>query len=150
MCCKSSDIKTTKTFVFDDTISSIAGIFCSDERFVDASMSFLKDILNLKGFDLIVTAGGPAFISADITVLMDNIKLLKEAHDIKRLVLISHEDCRYYAKKYKNVDGKKIIKHQHIDLLDAKQKLNQLFPDIKVESYFARINGGEIIFEQLQ
>ena len=149
MSCQSPDIKTTKTFVFDDKISSIAGIFCSDERFVDASMSFLKDILKLKGFDLIVTAGGPAFISADIAVLMDNIKLLKEAHDLKRLILISHEDCRYYAKKYTNVDGGKVIMHQHKDLLDAKQKLNQLFPDIMVESYFARINGEEIIFEQL-
>lgn len=150
MCCKSSDIKTTKTFVFDDTISGIAGIFCSDERFVDASLSFLKDILKLKGFDLIVTAGGPAFISAGINVLLDNIKLLKEAHDLKRIILISHEDCKYYAKKYKNIDGKKIINHQHKDLLDAQQKLNQLFPDIMVGSYFARITDGEIIFEQLQ
>jgi hypothetical protein len=134
-------------FAFTEDLSRNLAVFCSDERFIDASLSFLKNILKLKKFDLIVTAGGPAFITADVPALMGNLSLLKEEHNISTIVLISHEDCKYYVKKYANSGSSEIIKCQQKDLQDAKQKVLKLYPGLKVEIYFARIAGSEIIFE---
>lgn len=137
----------TGDFAFTEDLSGNLAIFCSDERFVDASLSFLKNTLNLKKFDLIVTAGGPAFITADVPALMGNLNLLKEEHKLSTLVLISHQDCKYYVKKYANAGSGDIIKCQQQDLQDAKQKVLKLYPGLKVEIYFARIDGLQIIFE---
>lgn len=134
-------------FVFTEDLSGNLAVFCSDERFVDASLSFLKSTLNIRKFDLIVTAGGPAFINADVPALMGNLNLLKEEHKLSTVVLISHEDCKYYVKKYANSDSGEIIKYQQKDLQDAKQKVLKLYPGLKVEIYFARIAGSNITFE---
>jgi hypothetical protein len=138
-----------KDFEFTEELSRNAAVFCSDERFIDASLSFLKNSLNLKKFDLIVTAGGPAFINAGVPALMSNLNLLKEEHNISTLILISHEDCKYYVKKYGNIDKGEIIRYQQKDLQAAKQKALELYPGLKVEIYFARIAGLKIIFENL-
>jgi hypothetical protein len=134
-------------FAFSEDLSRNAAIFCSDERFIDASISFLKNTLELKKFDLIVTAGGPAFITADVPVLMGNLNILKEEHSISTLILISHEDCKYYCRKYVNTCHDEILKYQQKDLQDAKQKLIKLYPGLKVKIYFAWISGSKIIFE---
>jgi hypothetical protein len=140
--------KNPAIYDFKDAISGNAAIFCSDERFIGASLSFLKDVLNFESFDLIVTAGGPAFINVGTTALMDNLRLLCEEHKLKKLILISHEDCKYYSRKYKNGDKVKITDCQLKDLAEAMNKLAVLFPEMKVESYFARINEDKIAFIQ--
>jgi hypothetical protein len=144
---EASDI--TATFDFKDEVTGNAAVFCSDERFVEASLSFLKDTLGIKSCDLIVTAGGPAFINAGTVSLMDNLKLLHEEHKLKRLVLISHEDCKYYSNKFKNLDVDKVIEQQVKDLIIARQKLPDLLPDMKTEIYFAALSNGKITFNSL-
>ena len=140
--------KNPAIYDFKDVISGNAAIFCSDERFIGASFSFLKDVLGLDSFDLIVTAGGPAFINTGAASLMDNLRLLCEEHKLKKLILISHEDCKYYCRKFKGEDKSKITDCQLKDLYDAREKLSVIFPDMRVESYFARINEGKIAFIQ--
>jgi hypothetical protein len=134
-------------FAFSEDLSRNTAIFCSDERFIDASIAFLKNTLKLKKFDLIVTAGGPAFIDADVPVLMRNLNILKEEHNISTLVLISHEDCKYYCRKYVSSGHGEIIKYQQKDLQNAKRKLLKIYPGLEVKTYFARIAGSKIIFE---
>jgi hypothetical protein len=79
---------------------------------------------------------------------MDNLRLLCEEHKLKKLILISHEDCKYYCRKYKNEDKVKITDCQLKDLAEAMNKLAVLFPEMKVENYFARINEDKIAFIQ--
>jgi hypothetical protein len=141
------EVSAGEEFAFSEDLSRNAAIFCSDERFIDASISFLKNTLKLNKFDLIVTAGGPAFITADVPVLMGNLRLLKEEHNISTLVLISHEDCKYYTRKYATSGNGEILKFQQKDLKDAKQKLLKLYPGLEVKIYFALIAGSKIIFE---
>jgi hypothetical protein len=145
----SADSIVPVEFAFSEDLSRNAAVFCSDERFIDASIAFLKNTLKLKKFDLIVTAGGPAFINADVPVLMRNVNILKEEHSISTLVLISHEDCKYYCRKYVNAGPDEIIKYQQKDLQGAKQKLLKLYPGLEVKIYFARIAGSKIIFESV-
>ena len=134
-------------FAFSEDLSRNAAVFCSDERFIDANIAFLKNTLKLKKFDLIVTAGGPAFINADVPVLMRNVNILKEEHNISTLVLISHEDCKYYCRKYAGSGHDEILKYQQKDLQDARLKLLKIYPGLQVKIYFARIAGSKIIFE---
>jgi hypothetical protein len=141
------EVSAGEEFAFSEDLSRNAAIFCSDERFIDASISFLKNTLKLNKFDLIVTAGGPAFITADVPVLMKNVNILKEEHNISTLVLISHEDCKYYTRKYATSGNGEILKFQQKDLKDAKQKLLKLYPGLEVKIYFALIAGSKIIFE---
>lgn len=144
---KDNPVSGKKEFAFTNDLSRNLAIFCSDERFIDASLAFLKDILKMKKFDLIVTAGGPAFITADTEALMANLSLLKEEHKISTITLISHEDCKYYKKKYENESHSEILKYQQKNLREAKKKLLKLYLGLNVEIYFARIASERIIFE---
>jgi len=137
------------SYLFDGTITGNAAVFCSDERFIDESMSFIKYSLNIKSFDLIVTAGGCTFINADTEALMDNLRFLVKEHNVERLVLISHQDCKYYKKKFQDADDKTIIASQLQDLQSAKTKLEKLFPGICTETYFAFIEEGKILFREI-
>jgi len=62
-----------------DEFSGNLAVFCSDERFVAATLEFLRRELNMERCDLMVVAGGPAFIAQDEPNLMERLKLLINA-----------------------------------------------------------------------
>ncbi len=106
--------KITDSFDFNDSFSGNMAVFCSDERFAGATLSFLENIFGNNRFDLVSVPGGPAFISKDEPVLMKHIELLIEEHKILNVILISHEDCGYYKKNYKSMPEKEKLNQQHL------------------------------------
>ncbi|MGQ9461743.1 MAG: hypothetical protein ACUVTP_01665 [Candidatus Fervidibacter sp.] len=67
-------------------------MFCSDERFVAPTFEFLQRRLDMERCDLVVVAGGPAFIVREEVALIERLELLLKTHEIKCVALISHED----------------------------------------------------------
>lgn len=141
--------KFTEIFEFNNSFSRNLAVFCSDERFTEATLSFLKNISGISKFDLISIPGGPAFISKNEPVLMDYIKLLVEEHKILRAVLISHEDCGYYKKKYIDISEKERMEQQITDLRQAVQKLKKVYSDLMINVYYAGVEKSGITFKEL-
>lgn len=126
-------------------------IFCSDERFVPATLEFLSTNLRIKSLttDLLVLPGGPYFIVKKEKNLVDRLRLLIEAHKIKRLFIFTHADCGYYKKKYGEASPEKISKTQFKDIAKAAKILKKMYPDLKVVCFYANVKEGKIVFQQI-
>jgi len=67
----------------------------------------------------------------------------------RRVILIGHEDCRWY------LDARFLHVHQPggerqlADLRDLRAQFAERFPAVTVESYFARLDGDEAAFERV-
>lgn len=81
-------------------------------------------------FDRVAIGGS----TKNLEFLMTQIKKAYDLHRIKEVVLINHEDCGAYG-----VDSN--LKKHTEDLNNAKQKINQSFPDLKVETYYLSLDG---------
>ena len=131
-----------------DEFSGNLAVFCSDERFVAATLEFLRRGLDMERCDLLVVAGGPAFIPQSELSLIECLNLLIEAHKIKRVVLIAHDDCGYYKHRYSKLAPEKLRQQQHKDLLAAVSALRQ--KGIKVHAFFAFVDSSEVVFEEVK
>ena len=128
-----------------DEFSGNLAVFCSDERFVTATLEFLRRAMDMERCDLMVVAGGPAFIAQDEPNLMERLKLLVSAHRLQRIALITHADCGYYKHRYGNEAAQK----QREELLAAMQRLRQQLSGVEVRGFWALVEGGEVVFEEL-
>jgi carbonic anhydrase len=134
--------------LWKDEFSGNLAVFCSDERFIAVTLEFLRRGLDMERCDLFVVAGGPAFIPQSELPLIERLNLLIEAHKIKRVVLIAHDDCRYYKHRYPKLAPEKLRQQQHNDLLAAVSALKQ--KGIKVQAFFAFIDSSEVVFEEVK
>jgi len=131
--------KTTNHF------SGILAIFCSDERFVEANLTFLRSSLKIKQCDLITIPGGSAFIVNNELNLLERLRILVEAHNIKQIILISHYDCGYYKKSIGNSSEEKILNKQMSDIRESVYIIKKIFKDISVKGFYAQTFNSEII-----
>ena len=143
--------KISDSFEFSGHFSGRLVIFCSDERFIKANMAFLKNSLEIQTSDLMVLPGGPVFIINDEPDLMERLKILIDAHKIKKIILISHSDCGYYKKKFENLSEEDILEKQMGDNQKAINRLEKLFKDISINVFHAEIcNSKTINYTQIK
>lgn len=134
---------------FKNTFGGNLAIFCSDERFVEASLAFCKNSWKINRCDLMVLPGGPAFIANNESNLMKRLKLLIKAHKIRRVTLIAHTDCGYYKKYFGKTSQETIMKQQIADIQKAIQKLNGMAVNISVCGFYSYLDNSKIIFRQI-
>ncbi len=133
--------------VWKDEFSGNLTVFCSDERFVNATLEFLRRHLDIERCDLFVVAGGPAFIVQNEPSLIDRLELLIKAHKIKNIVLIAHDDCGYYKHRYQKLSNDELKRKQIDDLKTAMASLRQ--KGANVRCFFAFVEKGEVVFEEV-
>jgi hypothetical protein len=128
-------------------------IHCSDYRFQAAFNEFLNLKLNLNGnYDLLVLPGGPQCLT-----LVEYLpkfswagwkwfRFLVEAHDLKRLILIQHQDCRWYKELPNHLHTSSEPRlRQEEDLRRARAALTRERPELSVELYYAGWDVNEHI-----
>jgi hypothetical protein len=100
-------------------------VHCSDHRFQAGLYEFLNLSLNLnENYDLLVIPGGPQF--------------LVERHELKRLIMIAHEDCGWYRELPFHLHASSEPRQrQEEDLRRVKRALARDFPELHVELYYA-------------
>lgn len=120
-------------------------VHCSDHRFQAGLHEFLNQGLNLRSnYDLLVLPGGPQCLT-----LVEYLpkfswagwkwfRFLVEAHDLKRLILIAHQDCGWYKELPLHLHTVSDPRQrQEEDLCRARTVLTKEFPDLRVELYYA-------------
>jgi carbonic anhydrase len=134
---------------------------CSDHRLARACEDFLENQLHAPpgSYDLLVVPGGPQFLCPTtylpkfLWVGARWVRFLVEAHGIKRMVLIAHQDCGWYRQLFgpqlAPTDPVRKEKRQRQDLHDTRANLLQAFPDLKVEIFFARLQEPGVTFESV-
>ncbi len=134
--------------LWKDEFTGNLAIFCSDERFVNATLEFLRRHLGIDRCDLMVVAGGPAFIPKNETALMERLDLLLKAHEVKQVILIAHDDCGYYKHLHKGLPSQTLKEKQREDLLAAMTKVQA--KGIQAKAFFAFVDSGEVVFEEVK
>jgi hypothetical protein len=89
-------------------------------------------------------------VPKDFNFFRRRIEGLVEAHGTRRIVAIAHQDCAWYKARKIGRFKLDLRERQITDLRRAAKLLREYFPDILVETYFARLSGTNperVVFE---
>jgi carbonic anhydrase len=111
-------------------------VHCMDYRLQKFLQPWMTARFGYDNFDIISLAGGVH----DYEMVLKYVKLAVQIHTIETVCLINHEDCRAYG-------GEGTYKRHRHDLLDARVRIQALFPHLNVETFYLHLNG---VFEPLE
>jgi len=128
-------------------------VHCSDHRFHAGILEFLDRGLNLgENYDMLILPGGPQcltlveYLPKFAWVGRRWFRYLVDNHELKRLILIAHQDCGWYESLPLHLhSSSKPRDRQEEDLRRARGSLLQEFPEIVVELYYAGWDGDDSI-----
>ena len=133
--------------------AEVLAVFCSDHRFQAGFQEFLNEKLELKGnYDLLVLPGGPQCLT-----LVEYLpkfswagwkwfRFLTDAHDLRRLILLQHQDCSWYKKLPFHLHASADPRlRQEEDLRRAQRLLAKERPELTVELYYASPDSDDQI-----
>ena len=149
-----------KTQAFESSVPFVSHVealclYCSDGRFVQQTDEFVEKCLGEHAHDRLVVPGGPASLAGDMSVwreadfVGENLRFLQRAHDLKRVVLIAHDDCGFYQKKL-GVSADGLERRQLDDLRKAGANIRGLAPSVEIVAFLARRSGDRVRFEPVE
>jgi hypothetical protein len=126
-------------------------LYCSDGRWSKAFDEFCHHRLLIPRYDRLAVAGGPACLlprdagESFCRGVWEQLDMLVRVHDLRRLVLVTHYGCAYYADLlHQGPDD--CLAAQVADLRLAAQALREWFPGMRVETYLAMRRGLSLSF----
>src|SRR5262249_21208932 len=129
----------------DERIGALA-LYCSDGRWGEAFDEFCHKHLQMPRYDRWAVPGGPAWLAAPdggghlYQAAREQIDFLVRAHELERIVLITHFGCAYYGHRLHR-SPKDCVPAQAEDVRTAKATLLRWYPDMRVETYLAMRHG---------
>jgi hypothetical protein len=134
---------------------SVLVVHCSDGRFQPRFQDFLRRDLGVEHYTLVAVPGGVHFLT-----LVDYlpkfswagwrwVKFLADVAPPTRVILIAHEDCRWYHDSRFGTAPQDPRGKQVQDLQAARAGLVERFGKVPVELYYARLGDGGVVFERL-
>lgn len=103
---------------------------CIDFRLQDNIDAWIKRNFKPGSYDRVSIVGDVK----NFNELLEQVKVAYDLHHINKVVFVNHEDCGGYGK-----DGT-YVRHVH-DLKEAKSKIKDLYPSLKVDTYYLHLNG---------
>jgi hypothetical protein len=131
-----------------------AALYCSDGRIGEHFDDFLQTGLSLPRYDRLCLPGGPACIAGHPQAhleeqgVLDELKFLVEVHKLRRVVLIAHSGCAFYASRLE-LKEPRLELVQRADLVRAAAFVHRVTGLEAIEAYFARNESGTIAFERV-
>ena len=133
-------------------------IHCADPRFQTAFRQFIRDELNVRMPMVIALPGVTSHFGMSSALpknwaaMKSHIRTMTERHDVGRVILINHDDCRGYAKIAEHFGGlTKIAAAQREHLHGLSNFIREEFlPHAQFELYQAHIVGKEVEFEKIR
>lgn len=105
-------------------------VHCIDFRLQKHLDSWLKETVGIGNFDRVSLAGGVL----DFEYVLGQIEISEKLHQIKRVILINHQDCGAYQNHGKDEQAKK-------DLIAARKRLIEKTDQLEIETYFLHLDG---------
>jgi len=125
-------------------------VHCSDGRFQAHFQEFLREKLGVEHYALIAVPGGAQFLTMDAPPRFSGVgwtweKFMIDLLHPERIILIAHEDCRWYRDRPSGAAG--LREREIADLHVVRAALAERFDCDGVELYYARLENGECLFE---
>jgi hypothetical protein len=136
---------------FDTERIGAAAVYCSDGRYGDQIDEFLHRGLGLPRYDRVAVPGGAAALAEHMVAMRERaalerqVKFLVEAHGLRRVVLIAHQDCAFYG--LVRIRSGSLEQQQVEDLSRAADRIRGFAPGLAVDGYFALKVAGRVWFE---
>jgi hypothetical protein len=130
----------------------LLAVHCSDPRYQPHFQEFLRELTGVREYALLALPGGAQSLASEGVAegLRDAsrrwLQFLAELLRPQRVILIAHEDCRWYQQPDLAALGGGGRRHQESDLVQASRSLQSLGIGA-VERYYARRDGDHVIFE---
>jgi len=135
--------------------SAVVVVHCSDPRYQPHFQEFLRKGLSLDHYALVAVPGGAQFLT-----LVDYLpkyswagwrwmKFLFDVARAERLILMAHDDCRWYLDMRFGHDPARLREKMVQDLHRVREEIRERFPRLRVELYFAHLDGDEATIESL-
>jgi len=131
-----------------------AALYCSDGRLGEHFDDFLQNGLSLPRYDRLCLPGGPACVAGHPQAhleekgVVDELHFLVEVHKLRRIVLIAHQGCAFYATRL-DLKEPRLELLQRADLVRAAAFVHRVTGLDEIEGYFARIVDGRVRFERV-
>lgn len=131
-----------------------AALYCSDGRVGEHFDDFLQNGLALPRYDRVSLPGGPACLAGHPQAhleeqgVVDELKFLTEVHGLKRVVLIAHQGCAFYATRLE-LKEPRLELVQRADLVRAAAFVHRVTGLDAIDGYFARLVDGRVRFESV-
>ena len=129
-------------------------IHCSDPRYQPHFQEFLETGLGLAHYALIAVPGGPHCLTLSDYLPKFAwagwrwVKVMERVAQPERIILIAHDDCRWYVSMGFVSAMTRLRERQIEDLKTARTELVERF-STKVDLYYARLEGDHAVFENL-
>lgn len=137
---------------YDSSRMHAAALYCSDGRVGEHFDDFLQNGLSLPRYDRLCLPGGPACIAGHPEAhleeqgVLDELRFLVEVHKLRRVVLIAHQGCAFYATRL-GMKEPRLELVQRADLVRAAAFVHRVTNLDAIDAYFARLVDGKIEFE---
>jgi len=126
-------------------------IYCSDGRWGEAFDEFCHKHLQIPRYDRWAVPGGPAWLAPQNDepgfgqAAREQLDFLVHAHQLERIVLITHYGCAYYAQR-SGQPPEECLPVQIEDILAATETLGRWYPQMRLEAYLAMRSGNSLSF----
>ena len=146
---------TTRRFRLERGRSETLVIHCSDPRFQTAFRQFIAEVLRIENYAPIAVGGGVHALCARSTMpenymsLWSQIEFFIVEGKFTQIIIINHEDCRWY-KEMAQHDTK--IQPQDkgiLDLQTAASIIRNSFPDVSVRAFWAGLDDDTVSFTEV-
>ena len=110
-------------------------VHCIEFRFQKYLDPWLHEHLGHDNYDRVSLAGAVF----DFYTVLRQVEISDRLHKIEKVILINHEDCGAYG-------AEENYERHKTDLEEAERKIEALFPNLDVETYYLHLDG---MFEQM-
>ena len=134
-------------------------ITCVDGRWYHHFQEFARQQLKAGSrTDFLAVPGGiepltlADLVPKDFNFFRHRLESLIAAHGTRRIVAIAHQDCAWYRTRKIGPSNGDIKDRQIADLRSSASRLREMFEGVVVETYFARLSGGNpetVVFDKV-
>ncbi len=130
-------------------------VHCSDPRFLPHFQDFCRTALQMDHYALIAVPGGPQlltllnFLPKFSWVGWRWVKFMVDLTRAQRVVLIVHDDCRWYMQSLFGHDSARLHERMIEDARRVRAALLERFGQRTIEIYHARLEGNCASFDRV-
>jgi hypothetical protein len=144
------------TLVWDAERPNTTIVTCVDGRWYHHFQEFAREHLKAgTRTDFLAVPGGIEpmtlfdLVPKDFNFFRRRLEALVDSHGTERIVAIAHQDCAWYKSRKIGPFTIDLRERQIRDLRRSAARLREMFDGVKVETYFARLSDGRVVFEEI-
>ena len=129
-------------------------IHCGDPRFQTAFRRFVIEELGHRQYTPVIIGGGAhafgvqSFLPKNYKILWEQIKFFVKESGLREIIVINHEDCKWYEKMRGYHPRIGLPLKGRLDLESAAHAILKDFAHVRVRTFWAGLEGSNVVFTE--